>query len=79
MATEFYVFSEEDDTSYGPFKTFDLATEEVDDDDHYAMIFTVVDGVIDDCHEHIVDADDGEEFERNSDCPYLGMNIDEVG
>lgn len=77
MAEEFYVFSEEYDTSTGPFKTFDLAAEEIDEDDRFSCVFTVEDGVITEVHFYCPDAE-GEEFQRD-DSPYEGMNVEDVG
>lgn len=79
MAVEFYVFSEEYDTKSEAFAKFEDAVDSIDEDDRFSCIFTVEDGVITDCHDHVVGADEGEEFQRNSDSPYLGMNIEEVG
>ena len=77
MAEEFYVFSEEYDTTTGPFATFDLAAEEIDEDDQFSCIFTVIDGRIDEVHFYCADAE-GEEFQRE-DSPYEGMKIEQVG
>lgn len=74
MAREYYHFSEEDDTSYGPYPTFDEAVAHVEEDDIYSSIFVVEDDDIVEVHTY----DDGT-FDEDSDSPYLGMSIDAVG
>lgn len=78
LPTQFYTFSEDTDTSSGPFDSFNLAAETIDGDDPFSMVFVVDNGTIEDVYIHVPEAPEGEKFEQ-IDSPYEGLDIEDVG
>jgi hypothetical protein len=75
MTKKFYKFSEDEDTVYGAHLSFNEAAAEIDpEDDYSSVLVTDENDIIIEVHRYSAGA-----FDNDTDSPYMGMDIDEVG